>query len=180
LVAEHLAHLLLEVWLCLELGGQRLSELSISKVLPPVLGEDVLLLAGHFGVLGDNIFCLSACGLPDFTLVVSEVDFLATFTLEVEIEPHQEFSGENDEVGEVVMIDRCVNKDGDFVVSEPNSFLELSEFGQGSLDIVHLNLASGVTQSALNALLLLVEISEALLPLLDLVEDGLNVVSGIS
>lgn len=95
LLSEHVPHLSLEIWLCLELGGDLVTEVAVSQVLPPVLGENVLVLGSHFSMLGDDIFCLDDGGLPDLTLVVFEVDLLSALSLEVKVEPFQELSGED-------------------------------------------------------------------------------------
>jgi hypothetical protein len=84
----------LEIWLSLELFANLVSEVGVSEVLPPVLGENIFLFGCHLGVLGNNIFCHGACRNPDLALVVSEVFLFLALTLEVEVEPHQELSGE--------------------------------------------------------------------------------------
>jgi hypothetical protein len=84
----------LKIWLSLELDRNLVSEVEVSEVLPPVLGENVFLLRCHLGVLGNNLFCHGACRNPDLALVVFEVNFFSALTLEVEVEPFQELSGE--------------------------------------------------------------------------------------
>ena len=118
LLSEHVPHLSLEIWLCLELGCNLVTEVAISQVLPPVLGENVLLFSSHLGMLGNNIFCLNDGRIPDLTLVVLEVDFLSALSLEVEVEPFQEFSGKDQKVCEVVMVQRSVDDKQDVFVCE--------------------------------------------------------------
>jgi hypothetical protein len=95
LLSEHVSHLSLEIWLCLELGGNLITKVAVSQVLPPVLGENILLFGIHLGVLGYDIFCLNDGGIPDLTFVVLKVDFLSALSLEVKVEPFQEFSGKD-------------------------------------------------------------------------------------
>ena len=116
LLSEHISHLSLEIWLCLELGCNLVTEVTVSQVLPPVLGENVLMFGCHFRVLGDNIFCLDDGGLPDLTFVVFEIDFFSALSFEVKVEPLQELSGEDQKVCEVVMVQRSVDDNQDVFV----------------------------------------------------------------
>ena len=109
LFSEHVSHLGLEIWLSFELGGNLVTKVAVSQVLPPVLGENIFLLGFHLAVLSNNIFGLNDGGLPDLALVVFEVDLLSTLSFEIEVEPFQEFSGENQQVSKVVMVQRSVD-----------------------------------------------------------------------
>ena len=55
-------------------------------------------------------------GLPDLTFVVFEIDFFSALSFEVKVEPLQELSGEDQKIGEVVMVQRSVDDNQDVFV----------------------------------------------------------------
>lgn len=94
-------------------------------VLPPWLGQNLLLVGGHSIVGFDDTRGLDACGYPDLFLVVLEVSLLRALTLKVEVEPLEKLASQQQEVGQMTVIERCINDDGDLVVSQLNVSLEL-------------------------------------------------------
>lgn len=90
--------------LCFESLGKQISEILVSLAIPPRLGQDLLLVGGHRIVCFDDVRRLDACRDPDLFLVVLEVSLLRGLTLEIEIEPFEILTGQQQQVGEMTVI----------------------------------------------------------------------------
>ena len=158
--------------------GKKVTEIRVSLVLPPWLGQDLLLVGRHSIVGFDDTRGLDASGDPDLFLVVLEVSLLRALTLEVEVEPLEKLASQQQEVGQMTVIERCINDDGDLVVSQLNVSLELVHLRQSCLYVV--DDKSFNLEGLSDVLLLLVEIALLLFPYLNFIEDGSDVITRLA
>ena len=85
--------------------------------------------------LNDSL-SIGASGDPDLLLVLFEICLFSALTLEVQVEPLKEFTGHDDQVSEVVKIQRCENDDGQLVCGEADFIRKLQELGGEGLDVM--------------------------------------------
>ena len=115
------------VWSSVEFLFHSTSYGEESCNFPPFWVQDnglLFWLLHELEFLNDSL-SIGASGDPDLFLVLLEIILFSALTLEVEVEPLEEFTSHDEQVSEVVKIQRCENDEGQFVCGEADFIRKL-------------------------------------------------------